>query len=164
MGLFNDFLKRSGSMLVDSAFQGLGSSRTNGDAKVCDLLAKLGWAIDERVNNSIVLNFRDSVVGIRKVYVTVLEDAYALFSVASVADFTYRNMPEDFASYLLIRNSKSSFGCWQMSDSNRQCFSFTAMYTAILPGLEPAAFKVICENLCTEAREVDSGLREKGLI
>jgi hypothetical protein len=163
MGFFTDLFAGAANGAVHTAVNGI--QRNAGVRHIESLCSQLRWGIDERFGeNGLALHFKDSVTGVRPVFVSVgAAGDVGLMSVFSIAEFDPSELPAHLGYYLLLRNKDSPFGTWKLTDSDGKV-GFSASYTLLVGGLDATTFKTICESLCMEARELDTGLRSKGLI
>jgi len=162
MRFFKDLFNGASNGAINSTF---GGQPNTGLSHIENLCSQLGWGIDERFGaNGIGLNFKDPVVGIRQVVVSAGQSgALAALSVISAAQFSPSDLPDQLGNYLLIRNKTGVFHSWRLTESEGKV-GFTNSYYALMKGLDASIFKVIIETLLKEVCEVDSGLRNKGLI
>jgi hypothetical protein len=131
---------------------------------IARLCQELGWSIDERNGEGVVLYFNDPAIGVRKVLVT--EGAKVmLISTFSGAVVPASRVPVEVMSYLLTRNTQLAAAAWQASvmDNDGQV-KFALAYCALVAGLDATAFKVICEAMVQEAHEFDVKIKAAGLL
>jgi hypothetical protein len=128
------------------------------------LCQELGWSIDERNGEGVVLYFNDPAIGVRKVLVT--EGAKVmLISTFSAAVIPASRVPIEVIGYLLTRNTQLAAAAWQAAImDNGGNVKFALAYCALVEGLDTAAFKVICETMVNEAHEFDVKMRAAGLL
>ncbi|OWK42098.1 hypothetical protein [Fimbriiglobus ruber] len=130
------------------------------------LCSQLGWGIDERLGDwGIVLHFKDSVVGIRKVNVVISKaSGLVVFSVLSAGEISTRNAPGDLAYHLLARNGRGTLHSWHTYDTEFGKARLVASYSALIGGLNALTFSTICEALCHEVNALDLKLQQCGMI
>jgi hypothetical protein len=128
------------------------------------LCQELGWAIDERTSDGVVLYFNDPAIRIRKIMVT--EGAKVmLISTFSGAVVPASRLPAEVMGYLLTRNTQMAAGAWQASVmDNDGGVKFALAYCALIAGLDATALKVICEAMVKEAHEFDVKMKAAGLL
>jgi hypothetical protein len=128
------------------------------------LCQELGWSIDERNGEGVVLYFNDPTFGVRKVLVT--EGAKVmLISTFSGAVVPASRLPVEIMGYLLTRNTQLAGAAWQASImENGGSVKFALAYCALIAGLDATAFKVICETMVKEAHEFDVKMKAAGLL
>ncbi len=165
MGLFQDVM-RSLSGGTPSTPPNPSSSGSAGLRRVEACCAQLGWGIDERVGTTgLVLHFKDPVVNIRQILVTVGDGGQlGIVSAFSTADLAPRRLPADLGWHLLVRNAEAHFGAWQLRENDSGNASFACAYTVLVGGLDAPTFKFICESLCKEVHALDAKLQQAGLL
>lgn len=128
------------------------------------LCQELGWSIDERNGEGVVLYFNDPAIGVRKVLVT--EGAKVmLISTFSGAVVPVSRVPIEVMGYLLTRNTQLAVAAWQASVmDNGGSVKFALGYCALIAGLDATAFKVISEAMVREAHEFDVKMKAAGLL
>ncbi len=128
------------------------------------LCQELGWPIDERNGEGVVLYFNDPTLGVRKVLVT--EGAKVmLISTFSGAVVPAARLPVEVMGYLLTRNTQLAAAAWQASVmDNGGSVKFALAYCALIAGLDATTFKVICEAMVKEAHEFDVKMKAAGLL
>lgn len=127
------------------------------------LCQELGWSIND-CNGEGVLYFRDTTIGVRTVLVK-RGLKFALISTCSEAMLPASRLPAEVMGYLLTRNTQLAMAAWQASvmDNDGQV-KFALSYCAFVPGLDAAAFKIICEAMVKEAHEFDVKMKAAGLL
>lgn len=128
------------------------------------LCAQLGWAIDERDRQKIVLHFKDPLVGIRKVYISHGNEPLVLFAVYSMAILPADSVPPEISSHLLMQSAELAVGGWQASVTDEGEVLFCIRYVASGVGLTPPLFKFICEKMIRGAGEFDAKMQQAGLL
>jgi hypothetical protein len=74
-------------------------------------------------------------------------------------------VPPEALAYLLHHNANGDgVGAWGMFIGENNLVTFHVTYSALAAGLDAGALKFICENLANDAVEVDSKLRQYGLL
>ena len=128
------------------------------------LCQEVGWGIDERNSDGVVLYFNDPVIRIRKVMVTE-GTKVMLISTFSGAVVAASRVPVEVMGYLLTRNTQMAAGAWQASVmDNDGNVKFALAYCALVAGLDATAFKVICEAMVKEVHEFDVKMKVAGLL
>jgi hypothetical protein len=160
-GFANGFVSATANSLRAGSQQGLSS---NGPALIERLCQEVGWTVDERTSDGVVLYFNDPVVRIRKVIVTE-GSKLMLLSTFSGASIPASRVPAEVMGYLLTRNTQMAAGAWQASvmDNDRNV-SFALAYYALVGGLDGATFKIFCEAMVKEAHEFDVKMKAAGLL
>jgi hypothetical protein len=126
---------------------------------------QLGWTIDERSGDAILLHYKDSIAGIRKLMVNCSDDGkVAVFTSFSLLDITTQNVPAEVTAEMLLRNASLLTGAWQAFKSNNGSVSFVLKYCALVDGLDSSMFKHICAELIAEVIAFDSKMRGNGLL
>jgi len=159
-----DLFKGFANSLINSA---KGKVQSNvGIRKIENLCNQLGWSIDGRMDDSgLVLNFSDPTVGTRQLLVTAGESGrMAFLSMACLVSIAPDDLPNELGYHLLMRNKAGVFHSWQLCENTNGRAGFIASYCALVDGLDPVMFKVICDTLLKEVHEVDNGLRSKGYM
>lgn len=141
------------------------ASRFSTRPKTVDALCgELGWSIDERNGDTIMLNFRgDGVTELRHVLVVTCDDGdWFCFIANTRAEFPPHAVPDGLMAALLYRN-KESFGSWYATE-RRGVIGFACHHSAHTAGLDADTFKFICDRLLTEVGNVERELHRKGLL
>lgn len=156
---FEAFLNATASAVAKSLL-----SQTQASGHIERLCQELGWSIDERNGEGVVLYFNDPTLGVRKVLVT--EGAKVmLISTFSGAAVPASRLPVEVMGYLLTRNTQLAAAAWQASiTDNGGNVKFALAYCALIAGLDAAAFKIICEAMVQEAHEFDVKMKAVGLL
>src|SRR6266851_5877532 len=110
MGLFRDvaegFANGFMSATVDSLRAGLPQGQSSmGPYLVERFCRELGWPVDERQGDAILLHFNDPVVGVRKITITCGDKLMSL-RVWSASTMSARQIPAEIMGHLLLRNSE----------------------------------------------------------
>ena len=128
------------------------------------LCRELGWSVDERDGQKIMLHFKDSLTGIRKVFISGGDEPLVLLAVYSFAILPANNVPEQVCSYLLSRSSEMSLGSWQAAADRDGDVLFSVKYVAAGRGLTAALLKFACEGMIREAASFDLRMSKAGLL
>jgi len=160
MSFYSEFANGMARALVSAATE-TRSAREIAET-CCD---ELGWSIDERFSvNELCLHFKDPVVGIRKVFVTIGDqDTTLTFEVRSAANRPLESIPLDVFGYLLVRNGKMVVA-WQARQQIGGNVIFALKYCALAFGFHAAHFKFICESMANEALAFDTEMRKADLL
>ncbi len=169
MGMFKDVVEGFANGFATAAVDHANATRTLGHSAIgsgrIELLCRhIGWDIDERTSEGIALHFNDPVVSIRKVMLAQNANL-VLFSTDSATRLPGHRVPIEVLGYLLTRNKQLAGCAWQASAmDNTGTVSFALAYCALVEGLDPGAFKGICEAMVKEASEFDAKMRAAGLL
>ena len=139
-----------------------GESVRHASEVVEDCCRQLGWSIDERIDaREVRLHFKDPVIGIRRVIVTVSEDdrAMSITTFSSAGCIRARQLPGAVLAYLVERNSKMIVS-WQMFLRIDGQAMLALNYYTHASGMNPAVFRNTCETMVQEAQAVDAKLTE----
>jgi hypothetical protein len=167
VAFFKDFVEGFTTGVIRTAANGLQSSAGtgNGNKRIEACCGQLGWGIDERIGDGIILYFKDPLVNIRKVMIATSDSGQlAVFTVFSAADMPASKVPAEVMAHLLIRNKDAVFPAWQLMENGNGNATFAVTYCALVPGLDAATLKVICETMCKEVHEFDAKLRQAGML
>jgi hypothetical protein len=164
MGLFKDIVEGFTNGVVSAAADGRVVGAGHGTQVIQTCCSQLGWGIDERVGSSgFVLHFKDPLVGIRKLLITVGESGRIIvLLVSSAGHFSPQQLSSEVLGYLLRRNSELVFGAWRLAADTTTTFDLT--YGLLASGLDAAVFKALCESMCKEVYDFDAKLRQAGLL
>jgi hypothetical protein len=169
MGWLEDIAKGFASGVISAVearqFPALQGQRVQGTQQIESFCSQLGWRVDERVGDrGIVLHFKDTRANTRKVLVTASDaGSIAVLTVFSEAQLAPRRVPLEILGYLLKRNGEMTFPAWQLfaNDGN---VAFALTYGALVQGLNASTFAFLCETMCNEAFDLDSKLRQAGVL
>lgn len=165
MGFFREVTEGFVNGFVSAGKNGPSHSSASGRDVIEACCAQLGWSIDERIqNNGMVLYFKDPIVSIRKLLITVGDaGSIAVMSVFSAAEIPAHQVSSEVLGYLLSRNTAMVCPAWQIS-ANDGKIGFSVAYGTHVRGLDAPLFKVLCETMCKEVHEFDSKLRQAGIL
>jgi hypothetical protein len=168
MGLFKDmaegFANGFMSATVDSLRAGLPQGQTSrGPALVERFCQELGWPVDERSGDAILLHFNDPVVGVRKVVITGGDKLMSL-RVMSAATMSARQIPGEIMGYLLLRNWELALSAWHVFDAGNGNARFALASNMLTAGMDAPVFKYACETMVKEANAFDVKLKAAGLL
>jgi hypothetical protein len=125
---------------------------------------ELGWAIHERPSaHAMCLNFKDPLVGIRRVLAGFGKEFCVAFTVFSGVCVPPQQFPLNVLGYLLKRNGQPFVG-WEMCVADDGDVGFALNYCALTSGLRPPVFKLICETMLKEVHEFDAKMDKAGLL
>lgn len=165
MGFFREVTEGFVNGFVSAAKSGPSHSSASGREMIEACCAQLGWSIDERLdNNGMVLYFKDPIVSIRKLLITVGDaGSLAVMSVFSGAEIPAHQVSSEVLGYLLSRNTAMVCPAWQIA-ANDGKIRFSVAYGTLVRGLDAGLFKVLCETMCKEVHDFDSKLRQAGIL
>lgn len=135
-----------------------------GTSRVELMCRQLGWSIADRKRGLLVLNFNDSVVGVRPVFTANCDGDLVWVSTHSHSVIPARRVPPEVPSYLLRRNAEIKFGAWQASVNDRGTTLFALSYFVHADGLLAERFKFLCETIAVEANSFDQLMHKAGLL
>jgi len=160
MSFYSEFANGMARALVSAATE---TRSAHEIAETC--CDELGWPIDERFSaNELCLHFKDPVVRIRKVLVTIGDqDTTLTFKVFSAARLPAQSIPVAAMGYLLERNSEMVVA-WQAREQSSGHVTFGLSYCALAFGFHAPLFKFICESMANEALAFDTKMRDAGLL
>ena len=166
MGLLSDFIGglADGMFFAACRADALASATYQEAGRIDRLCRELGWFVDERKGELILLHFNDPK-GVRKVMIAGGDNSLVHFATYSFATLPAKNVTGEILVYLLQRNfSNTSVGAWslQVDESNQGSFYFE--YSALGTGLDAQTLQFICGELCKEAVDFDNKLRSSGLL
>jgi hypothetical protein len=168
MGLFRDvaegFANGFLSATVDSLRAGHPQGQfSRGPAPVERLCQELGWSVDEREGEVILLHFRDPAVGVRKIAITG-GDRMMTFRVWSAATMSARQLPGEIMGHLLVRNWELALCAWHLFDAGNGNAAFALASNMLVAGMDGAVFKHVCETMVKEANAFDVKMKAAGLL
>ena len=143
--------------------------RTNGvcyqeGGRVERLCRENGWRIDGHKDDTIYLDFKSPIAGVRRMLISRGDEALVIFSVMSFAEVPAHNIPHEVLGYLLERNAELVLGAWNMQVTEEGKTIFFCRYVAIGMALNAGLFKYICETLNEAAHEFDVKMQRAGLL
>jgi len=160
-GFTRGFLEAAGREAAIS----YGSGRDDNErGRIERLCRQLGWSVDERLGNTILLHFNDPLGTIRKVYIDDGDEGLVSFTVYSFAIMPAQEVPEQVIGYLLRQNSDVSIGAWQVRIDDEGDALCRVAYRALGAGLKADSFKFICESMIGEAAAFDKRMHAAGLL
>ncbi len=167
MGLFQNLVDGFANGVVSAIADGrtFGSAQGARGTQVIEACcSQLGWDIDERIGSTgFALHFKDPLVGIRKLLITVGESGrIIMLLVSSAGQFSPQQLSPEMLGYLLRRTSELVFGAWRLAAGTTVTFDLA--YGLIASGLDAAVFKALCETMCKEAYDFDAKLRQAGVL
>jgi len=168
MSFMRDFFGGFAEGIVNGAAKQLRDAPTNGRAsghgRIERLCRELGWSVDQRDENGIVLYFSSSDGDKRKVRIAGGDKTLVGFSTFSYAVLAVRQVSSDLLAYLLQRNfNESGIGTWSIIVEDDEV-SFHLCYTSLGEGLDAPTLQYICESLANEAGDFDDKLRNAGVL
>jgi hypothetical protein len=170
MNFMRDFFSGVVDGLVNGAANQMrsapGGGRASDRGRIERLCRELGWSVDERDGNAILLHFRAPDGEMRKVRISGGDNSMVGFITHSHAVLSADRVPPDLLGYLLRRNLEDSgMGTWSITvDDDDNDVTFHLFYTALGAGLDAQTFEYICESLSSEASHLDDKLRRAGLL
>jgi len=155
MGLLNDFVNG----FADGLTVATALSVNQGIRLIERWCAELGWGIDDRIgSDGIVLDFKDPLIRIRKLLITVSDSGkMASFTAFSAADLNVRQLTGKLMAYLLCHNSEI-LGAWQMKIKDDGDISLCVAHQLVLGGMNAGMFGATCQQLVKEANDLDTKL------
>jgi hypothetical protein len=167
MGMFKDVTAGFANRFVSAAVATLRGGRSLGHAanglvlteRICQ---ELGWSVDERDSDAILLHFTDPVIGIRKIAISNGEKVMA-FAVCSSAIMNPRQVSAEIMAYLLLRNSRMGGSAWQMFEVSSGNVGFSVAAYMLIDGMNAAMFEFLCETMAKEAHEFDAKVKAAGV-
>jgi hypothetical protein len=167
MGLFKDLVEGVATGFLSATANGhtFSSSHAGNSRELVETLcAQLGWKIDGREGNTLLLSFTDPLVRIRQVVISCGDSGRLVgFGVYSAASLPPGQLPPEVPAYLLQRNTELSMPAWRMS-ANQGTVSFGLLYCALAQGLDAATLKVLCETMAKEVHDFDAKMHAAGLL
>jgi hypothetical protein len=160
MGIVNDIIDG-----IDSFFAGNGDGAGDraGRGRIDRLCRQLGWEVDGREGDTVILRFNHRTEGACDVRVTGGDSSLAMFLAGSRAAVR-GEVPEEVLGYLLLRNAKAGAGGWVIHAGDDGTVSFHMLYRALGAGLDAAALKWICEGMAGEVSAFDARMRRAGFL
>jgi len=164
MGMFQDMLQHFTNGFVSAAVDTLRNGHASSGPNVIERLCQeLGWPVDERDGNTVLLHFNDPLVQIRKVAISTGEKLMG-FTVLSAVNMNPRQVSTEIMGYLLVRNSTLGGSAWQMFEAGNGNAGFSVTACMLIEGMNSAMFKFLCETMVKEAHEFDAKMKAGGLL
>ena len=168
MGLFKDMMAGFATGFVSAAVESLQAGHSHGhssqgNAQIEQHCRQLGWEVDEREGDAILLHFNDPGVGIRKVAITSGQRLMS-FRVWSEVTMNPRQLPAEIMGYLLLRNSEMAFCAWQVFVAANGEAGFALAACTLLDGIDSAAFQFICQTMVKEMHTFETKMKAAGLL
>ena len=159
-GFANGFL----SATIDSLRGGHSQTQSTMEPALVERFCReLGWAVDERLGDTIVLHFKDSVIGVRKISIYCGGRLMAL-RVYSAASISPRQITAEIMAYLLVRNGEMGFAAWQAFEAENGNAGFALASNLLMAGVDAAVFKYTCETMVIEMNAFDTKMQAAGLL
>lgn len=136
----------------------------NSGGRIEQCCEQLGLSIAERDGKTLVLYFKDDLVGRRKLCISRGDGALVLFTAFSHAILPASRLPDDLAKCVLRRNDDLLIGKWSMSVDDDGDVVFALQYCALGDGINAASFKHVAQALINEANEFDAKMARAGLL
>jgi hypothetical protein len=168
MGLLKDLAEGFANGFLSATVDGLRAGRPQGQFQNGPALAErfcreLGWSVDEREGDVVLLHFNDPVIGRRKVAITG-GDTLLTFRVWSAATMSARQIPGEIMGHLLVRNWELALSAWHMFDAGNGNAAFALASNMLVAGLDAPVFKHVCETMVREANAFDVKMKAAGLL
>jgi hypothetical protein len=168
MGLFKDVAEGFANGFLSATVDSLRAGQPQSQSATAPALAErfcqqLGWAVDERQGEVILLHFRDPVVGIRKVAITG-GNMMMTFRVWSTATMSARQVPAEIMGHLLVRNWELALSAWHLFDAGNGNAAFALASNMLVAGMDASVFKHVCETMVKEANAFDLKMKAAGLL
>jgi hypothetical protein len=160
MGIFNDIIDGIDSFLSNGTADGNRTER----GRIERLCRQLGWSLDGREGDTLILRFNHRTQGACDVRVTGGDSALVMFLASSRAAVWGQQVPEEVLGYLLLQNAKAGTGGWVILAGDDDTVSFHMLYRALGAGLDAPALKFICEGMAGEVFAFDDKMRRAGLL
>jgi hypothetical protein len=168
MGLLKDMAEGFANGFLSATVDGLRAGHPQsqfpkGPAPIERFCQELGWSVDEREGEVILLHFNDPVVGRRKVVITG-SDMTMTFRVWSTATISARELPAGIMAHLLVRNWELPLCAWHLFDAGNGNAAFALSSNMLVGGMDAGVFKHICETMVKEANAFDVKMKAAGLL
>jgi hypothetical protein len=168
MGLFKDVAEGFANGFMSATFDSLRAGHPQSQCSRGPDLAErfcreLGWSVDERQDDAILLHFNDPVVGVRKVAITCGDKLMSL-RVWSAATMSARQIPGEIMGYLLLRNWELALSAWHVLDAGNGNAAFALASNMLMAGMDAPVFKYACETMVKEANAFDGKMKAAGLL
>jgi len=168
MGFFKDMAEGFANGFMSSTVDGLRAGIPQGQSPMGPALVErfcreVGWSVDERQGEVMLLHFTDTVVGVRKVAITPRNRLMSL-RVWCPAFMNARQIPNEVMGYLLLRNSELGVVAWQVYDVGNGNAAFALASNMFMAGMDALVFKHVCETMVKEAKAFDEKMQAAGLL
>jgi hypothetical protein len=168
MGLFKDMAEGFANGFMSGTVDGLRSGlpqgqSSRGPALVERFCQELGWPVDERQGDTILLHFNDPVVGVRKVAISCGDKLMSL-RVWSASTMSARQIPGEIMGHLLLRNWELALSAWLVCDAGNGNAAFALASNMLTAGMDAPMLKYICETMVKEANAFDVKMKAAGLV
>jgi hypothetical protein len=168
MGLFKDMAEGLANGFVSATVDSLRAGRPQSQCSIGPALAErfcqeIGWSVDERRGDAILLHFNDPVVGVRKVAITGGDKLMSL-RVWSAASMSARQIPGEIMGHLLLRNCELALSAWHVFDAGNGNAAFALASNMLMGGMDARVFKYVCETMVKEANAFDVKMKAAGLL
>ena len=168
MGLLKDVAEGFANGFLSATVDGLRagypqSQSTNALALAERCCRELGWSVDEREGEVILLHFNDPLIGRRKVAITG-GDKLMTFRVWSAATMSARQIPGEIMGHLLVRNWELALSAWHLFDAGNGNAAFALASNLLVAGMDAFVFKHVCETMVREANAFDAKMKAAGLL
>jgi hypothetical protein len=143
----------------------MGRSATD-NRRIEGLCRQLGWSIDDRTGDTIILHFTgpDPLEPVRKVFIDNGDEQLVSFTVYSFARMPAEDVPDEIIGYLLRQNTDIVIGAWQVLINKKEEAVFRLVYRALGAGLSAESFKEICASMGGDAAQFDKKMQAAGLL
>lgn len=138
--------------------------RDGGRGRIERLCRELGWGVDGREGDAIILRFNHAELGTRDVQVVSGDEPLVLFLVYSHAFPAADAVPQQVLGYMLNENLKTPAGCWFADATEDGRAVFGLRYVALGEGLDAVTLKFICEKMVAGASSFDAKMKAAGLL
>lgn len=168
MGLFKEAVEGFTNGFVSAAVERLRSNDGHGVAarglgRVDQLCNELGWAVNERQADGVLLHFKDATVGVRKAVITCGEKVMT-FRVWSAASLLPRLVSGEIMAHLLVRNAELTVGSWHAFKDERGNVGFGLVFNHLINGMTAEMFQHICQTMISAGGDLDAKLSALGLL
>ena len=166
MGLFTDMMTGFVHGLASATADGIRNGtlfRSSSNGLIEGFCQELGWAIDERDADRILLHFADPSGRLRKVSICA-DDKLMSFCVYSAAAVPSRRIPAEIMGFLLHRNSEMSISAWQSFVQGNGDVGFALACCLLVQGMDAGLLKYACESMVQEVASFDTKLQAARLL
>jgi hypothetical protein len=154
------FLEGASEIALAKVFERAGNER----GRIERLCHQLGWGVDERMDDTIILHFDHPTGERRQVFIDNGDDELVSFVGYSEASMPADNVPTEVTGYMVRQNASMAIGAWQVFVKKDGHAIFYVGYQALGAGLTAEALKYICESLVGETAVFDARMQEAGLL